>query len=183
MLQLELPLSVHCPTFHCSGRFFPAAFANVPSSVFHITVHQRTLSKRQRFICGHTLPTGVDARHMTCVELFITEHIYRPRRHIIQGTGKLIQRELLVNYSLPSTSAPKKSTSGRRVTNMEAFPFIRCKENLWKRWPMATDSSCPVCLPSALPSCFSCWIVTLCIPPSASTAMGMKTRPCSLVLG
>ena len=24
---------------------------------------------------------------------------------------------------------------------------------------MATDSSCPVCLPSALPRCFSCWIV------------------------
>ena len=44
---------------------------------------------------------GPDKYH--CVESFVTEYIHKPRGHIIiiQGAEYLLQRELLVNYSLP----------------------------------------------------------------------------------
>ena len=55
------------------------------------------------------------------------------------------------------------------------FPFIRWKDNFWYKWPVATDSSTPVCLERAAASFLICWTAVSCHPPKVSTGRGRKT--------
>ena len=57
------------------------------------------------------------------------------------------------------------------------FPFIRWTDNFWYKWPVATDSSTPVCLERAAASFLICWTAVSCHPPKVSTGRGRKTIP------
>ena len=84
------------------------------------------------------------------------------------------------NHSTPSISGGKKSTSGRRLVIMAAFPRIRWREIFCISWLTTSLSSDPVCHARAAPRRLSWLTARWCIPPSVSRAMGRKTSPCCL---
>ena len=84
------------------------------------------------------------------------------------------------NHSTPSISGGKKSTLGRRLVIMAAFPRIRWREIFCISWLTTSLSSDPVCRARAAPRRLSWLTARWCIPPSVSRAMGRKTSPCCL---
>ena len=86
----------------------------------------------------------------------------------------------ITNHSTPSISGGKKSTSGRRLVIIAAFPRIRWRDILCTSWLTVSLSSDPVCLAIAVPRRLSWLMAWWCMPPSVSRAIGRKTIPCCL---
>ena len=78
-------------------------------------------------------------------------------------------------YSSPSTSAWGKL--GTLLPSMAAFPRWSRMPSLPQRWAMASPSSCPVCLASALPSFLTSLSAHGCQPPSHQREEGNPLLP------
>ena len=74
----------------------------------------------------------------------------------------------ITNHSTPSISGGKKSTSGRRLVIIAAFPRIRWRDILCTSWLTVSLSSDPVCLAIAVPRRLSWLMAWWCMPPSVS---------------
>ena len=101
-------------------------------------------------------------------------------REIFIGTTLVLKSYMYIIaaelYSSPSTSAWGKL--GTLLPSMAAFPRWSRMPSLPQRWAMASPSSCPVCLASALPSFLTSLSAHGCQPPKDSATRGRKTIPC-----